>query len=322
MKRVLITGASGYIGSSLAEFLLEEGYELMLASRTKSILSKFERVQNVPVLENFSSMRWANYLQNINTIIFCAGVAHLTKHQIKSAPNSYYDINVKAATNLASQAKSLGIKKFIYISTIGINGKQSKSEIDENSREYTHDSYTRSKLIAERALEKIFLDADVDLVIFRIPMVYGLNAPGNPRKALKLLLSGMAPVGGLRHNQRSFIFIENLKSAVHAVVQSQGKSGLFCVSDGFIYSTYSYFQMLALLNNITFKVIYIPISVFKFFRYLTKNPIIDSIIGDMAVSNQKFSNVFDWIAPYKTITEVKNSNTVKNCTSYKSGVKF
>lgn len=305
MHQVLITGSSGYIGTSIAEALFNNGYKLKLASRKKHILCKNQKVSHIKVSKDFAAMSWRNYLNEVDTIIFCAGVAHEDEKKLNNQEiESFYDVNLKAASNLAKQAKDAKISKFIYLSTAGIHGRFSKEKITELSQIVIENNYTKSKFLAEKSLNNIFKGTEVDLVILRIPMVYGFRAPGNPRKSVELLKKGFVPVKGLNNNKRSFIFIENLKSAILFLMKTEDRSGTFCLSDSFNYSTLQYFEMLATIHKIPFKAIFVPKFVFYIFAFITRKSVFKSLYSDMEISNEKFFHIFKWTPPFDSKSKV------------------
>jgi UDP-glucose 4-epimerase len=206
-KRVLVTGASGFVGRPLVGALAHAGYAVRVAVRRPVSFPSSVDVVIVPDLENFND--WDPILQGVDIVIHLAGLAHADQRDI---PFGKFDkINWIATLFLANAAKKAGIKRFVYISSVRAQvGASAAQTIHEEDKPHPTDHYGRSKLAAEWAIRA----AGVPFTIFRPVVIYGPHPKGNIRTLVRLAQAPLPlPVAGLT-NRRSLLAIDNLVSAI------------------------------------------------------------------------------------------------------------
>lgn len=208
---ILITGASGFIGSSLVPYLKTK-YSVQVLS-----------------LRNYATDN--RNFENVQSIIHLAGVAHKMNNE---NPNDYFKVNRDLTIRFAQDAKKAGVSQFIYISSTKVYGEESII-YNESSVCLPSDPYGKSKLEAEIELKKIESDS-FSVAIIRPPLVYGANVKGNMLKLMSLLIRfKIIPLGGIK-NQRSMVYIGNLVALIEHIVLNQS-SGLILAGDKKQYST-------------------------------------------------------------------------------------
>lgn len=218
----LVTGSSGFIGKHLIE-------------KIGLINSSFKKVSH----KDFASLTLNLSKLNANTIIHLAGRAHVLKETSVSSRYEYYKANCEYALNVARAAVQSGLKRFVYVSSIGVYGRScSSTKISENFSLIPVEDYARSKLEAECELTKLSEELGFELVIVRPALVYGADAPGNIEKLLKLTLKlPVIPIAE-KNNKRSFVYVENLVDFLLLVAEHPNAPGkAFNIADGAI-STY------------------------------------------------------------------------------------
>lgn len=204
---ILITGAGGFIAKSLASSLTN--HKLIGLARNNFQTQAFDHII-ISDITAISSHEKA--LADIDVVIHCAARAHNTKEKVSrlSALELFRAINTEATLQLAQCAAKKNVRRFIFLSSIGVNGNQSDTPFTEQCAENPHDLYAISKHEAEQGLREIANNTDMEVVIIRPPLVYGPNPPGNFSTLLKWVNKGLPLPLGAIHNKRSFIALDNL----------------------------------------------------------------------------------------------------------------
>lgn len=233
--RILVTGATGFIGTRLCELLIDQGHEVRGISRSGS-----GAVAGVDYQTNdfTHAQSTSESLRDIDCVIHLAGRAHvLNKRNDETA--LYRVVNCDATVQFAREALEAGVKRFVFISSIGANGNQSaRQRFTEDSIPAPVAKYARSKLEAEEGLKALLQTSDMQLVIIRPPLVYGADAPGNFRTLLKVVDKGIPSPFALVRNARSLISVDNLALLIALAAQHPDAGGqVFLASDGSDVST-------------------------------------------------------------------------------------
>lgn len=205
---ILVTGSSGFIGNRLVDVLGEYGHEVLSYSR-KSHISCFPSIERV---QDIAPSLLREY--NIDVIVHLAGLAHVQSSQGEDFIEKFREVNLAPTIALAKSAIESGVKRFIFLSTIGVNGVFSVQPFSVFDNPSPTEPYSKSKLEAERALENLCANSNMELVIVRPPLVYGPNAPGNFGSLKRLVLTGLPLPLGAIHNMRSMVALDNLISLV------------------------------------------------------------------------------------------------------------
>src|SRR5664279_3959177 len=206
-KRVLFTGASGFIGRPLVAALLRAGYAVRAVTRRQGSFPDSVEVAIVPDLKNH--IDWNPILRGVDIVIHLAGMVHSKIPE--SAYSEFDQVNWMATQRLANAAKEVGIERFVYISSVRAQvGASAVQIIREQDVAVPTNQYGRSKLAAEQAIRA----ADVPFTIFRPVVIYGPNPKGNMRTLVRLARSYLPlPVASFT-SRRSLLGVENLISAI------------------------------------------------------------------------------------------------------------
>lgn len=235
MGKVLVTGATGFIGGAICSVLAEKeknGHEVIALVRSNQGSPRVQCDARV-VGELGSSFRWPETL-NVDCVIHCAGRAHMLTDAASNPLAEFRRVNLDGTMELAREAAAAGVKRFIFISSIGVNGSETRAtSFSEASEPAPTANYALSKLEAEEALLELQGTTAMEIVIIRPPLVYAAEAPGNFERLLKVVHSGVPlPFSGVR-NARSMVALENLVDfIIQCIDHPAAANQIFLVSDG------------------------------------------------------------------------------------------
>jgi nucleoside-diphosphate-sugar epimerase len=237
-----MTGANGFIGSGLVSMLLAEGdVQLRLALRANTVMpGNSTRLDQIAVGNIDSDTQWDAALEDVQVVVHLAARAHRLRDESKDPLQAFRDTNFHGTQRLARAAAKRGVKRFIYVSSIGVNGLNTeiKKPFSESDEPHPHNAYAISKWEAEQALIKISQASGMEFVIIRPPLVYGRDAPGNFAQLLKIVASGIPLPLASVHNLRSLIGLDNLLDFINiCCIHPNAANQTFVVADGHDLST-------------------------------------------------------------------------------------
>lgn len=297
IKRVLLTGSTGFVGSSL-HAALDAAYSVVATSRSSQIV--WNGSQTIGVGDLSGKTTWTPVLQDIDCVVHVAGRAHKLNDKVESPLSEFRKVNVDASLNLARQASAAGVKRFIFISSIGVHGANTTERpLTELSPLIPHTDYALSKLEAERGLKDISLEGGMELVILRPPLIYAGHAPGNFRLLLKLVSSGLPlPFLGVS-NQRSMIALENLVDLITLCIEHPAAANqIFLVSDGLDISTPQIIRCLSEGMRRKVRLFPLPGSLINVgAKLLGRKTMRDQLYGSLAIDSSKVRELLGWTAP-------------------------
>lgn len=301
MSNLLITGANGYIGSALALELTLTTNHIVRASIRKKTIKLPSQIQVIENMEVSDNTNWTDALRDIDAVIHCAARVHIMKEKSQNSILEFKEINADGTLNLARQAASLGVKRFIFLSTIGVNGAETINhsfKADDIPKPYS--LYSESKLEAEIGLKKISEETDMAIVIIRPPMVYGPNAPGNFSTLLRFMkLRIPLPLGAIK-NKRSFVFIGNLVDLIiRCIEHPNAENQIFLVSDDHDISTTQLLQNVRKALKKFTLLLPVPMNILSLIaRYSGNERIAQQLLSSLEIDIKKTKLLLGWKPPF------------------------
>jgi nucleoside-diphosphate-sugar epimerase len=246
--KILVTGASGFIGNFLLTALRDAGHEVRAASRSRVAQRGIDYV-SAPELGPDAD--WSRALNGVDVVIHLAGRAHVPSKNADAETNEVYSrINTEGTRALADQAAAAGVKHFVFLSSCHAVAAESEVQITEKTQSNPLTAYGRSKLEAERATRKALSNTACAWTILRPPLVYGKGNKANFGLLLKLVKSGIPLPLASVCNRRSFIYVENLVDVIVACLGNPKAFGkTYLPSDGEDVSTPELIRKIAKANQ-------------------------------------------------------------------------
>lgn len=284
--KVLVTGASGFLGAALVREFHRLGWKVIAAVRIPSSPNTWLSGIEELVTGSLESAEWGSTLTGVDCIVHCAARAHVKSDETIDQLEAYREVNVVGTMRLAQEGFSAGVQRFVFISSIGVNGKQSIKPFTEADLPNPKDFYALSKLEAEEALMSLSIQSCTEVVIVRPPLVYGPAAPGNFASLVRWVMLGIPlPLGDV-YNRRSFVALENLVSLI-VLCSDRGRSRaaanqVFVVADGEDVSTTTLLQKVA-------QAAFRPSRLLPFPELLLRGML--SIVGRSLVAEQLLGNL-------------------------------
>ncbi|QIH09990.1 MULTISPECIES: NAD-dependent epimerase/dehydratase family protein [unclassified Pseudomonas] len=298
--KVLVTGATGFVGRSLLQWLLRQpNYDVVGACRSPQ-QARTSSPEIISVGELSAETDWQAALTNVEVVVHLAARAHVLKEQDADPKTKFQRTNVDGTLALATQALAAGVRRFIFISSIGVNGNFTSGQaFNETSTPAPHADYARSKLEAESRLQDLLNETEMELVIIRPPLVYAGHAPGNFRRLQKLIASNVPLPFAMVKNQRSMIALENLVDFIGCCIQHPlAANELFLISDNADISTAQMARYLA--KGMGRKATLLPIP--RRFLYwgaklLGNEGLYIQLCGSLVIDSRKSRTLLGWQPP-------------------------
>ncbi|WP_180097128.1 MULTISPECIES: NAD-dependent epimerase/dehydratase family protein [unclassified Acinetobacter] len=298
MSRILITGGNGFVGKALIFELLKKNIYQVI-SLVRSLKDEQQLIEQILANNIFK----ANLPDNIDVIIHLAGRAHILNDQSVDPLTEFRKVNVEGTLQLARQALDKKVKRFIFMSSIGVNGSVTLQQpFTEDAIPQPHADYAVSKLEAEEELKKLFAGSDTELVIIRPPLVYAAHAPGNFARLLKLVATNLPLPFARTQNKRSFVALENLVDFIQVCIEHPNAANqTFLVADQNSISTRELVQYLKQGMEKPPYFIYIPQPLMKLgAACVGKSKLYEQLFESLEVDASKAQKLLGWIAPLST----------------------
>lgn len=298
---LLVTGGTGFLGQALLHKLLLSGRRPLITAvrRNKTDFPAEVRVEWVNELG--SSTDWTACFQEVEVVIHCAARAHVMKDETSDPLLEYRRVNVKGTLALAEQAVKAGVRRFIYISSIKVNGERTASNNPFNAEDIPapEDAYGISKLEAEQGLLALARNTGMEVVIIRPPLVYGPGVKGNFASMVRWVRKGMPLPLGAVHNKRSLVALENLVDFIALCADPErsprAANEVFLISDGEDVSMTELLRKVASAYNVTPRLLPIPVLwVQTTARLLGKRAVADRLLGSLVVDSSKARDLLGW----------------------------
>jgi nucleoside-diphosphate-sugar epimerase len=296
MKRVLITGANGFIGTTLCKKLLNKNFCVYGAVRPGKSSFLPEGVEAVHIKSIDGDTDWKNILENIHAVVHLAARVHIMKDSVSNPFDEYRKVNIMGSERLAQSAAGCGVKRFVFMSSVKVNGEENIRAYKESDATFPKDSYGISKMIAENRLREIASKTGMELVILRPPLVYGSGVKANFLNLIKTVHKRRPLPLSKVYNRRSFIYIKNLVDAVITCIKHPGAAGqTYFVSDDEDISTPDLIRKIASALNTSPRIFPFPrVLLFTIGKILGKGSSLEKLIGSLTVDISKIKQELGW----------------------------
>lgn len=296
MKNILVTGATGFVGSFAALTLSGDGHKVTAAVRrfVDLPLCTVVKVQDID-----ANTDWSVALSGCKIVVHTAACAHIDGKSTIDFSAQYRRVNIEGTLNLARQAAEAGVERFIFISSIGVNGSSSEKPFTEEDTPCPVGLYARSKWEAEQGLWEIQRELGFDLVIIRPPLVYGPDAPGNFGRLIRWIEKGIPLPLGAVNNYRSLIGIDNLVDLVSTCIEHPlAANQVFLAGDGADLSTTDLLLRVSISMGKPCRLIALPRCWLMFAANLFgKKSVAQRLLYSLQVDITKSRNLLGWEPP-------------------------
>lgn len=299
MLRVLLTGATGFIGSEIVRQLAKVGrYSLVAAVRRPCCLTSCEHVHVIGEL--CDSVDWTDALAGVGVVVHAAARAHVMLADATDPSAGYRHINVDGTLALAKQAAKAGVRRFIFISSIGVNGNITTRPFRANDSPGPAEPYAFSKRDAEQGLWRIQQETGMQVVVVRPPLVYGPGAPGNFGSLVRWIEKGIPLPLGAIHNKRSLVGIENLVDLIIRCIDHPAAANqVLLAGDGEDLSTTELLRGVGQAMGKPARLIPVPAGMLQFGAMLLgKRAMAQRLLGSLQVDISKTCELLDWKPPH------------------------
>jgi len=300
-KQVLLTGANGFVGKALGKKLLDERFKVAGAVRSENLFTDLPLgISPVKVDPIGPHTNWAEALNGVDVVVHLAARVHVMQDAEIDPLAAFRPVNVDGTTRLASCASKANVRRFIFLSSVKVNGEESPIPYNEEMEGNPLDPYGQSKWEAEQALRKIADETGLEVVILRPPLVYGPGVKANFLKLLRLVKRGLPLPLSTVHNRRSMIYLENLTDAINACIDHpHAANRTFLISDAQDISTPTLIRMLAKAMGKKSRMLPLPIPLLKTLGKVSgRSAEIQRLVGSLCIDSRQFRSTLGWQPPF------------------------
>ena len=297
--KVAVSGANGFVGRAVLSRLIHENRSATAFVREGGAQQLGEIDVAVASLDDRTS--WAGALRQCSVFIHCAGRAHITNDPGRNALHEFREVNTDLTLALARSTAAAGIKRFVFVSSIGVNGLTSGQEAFTPEGEANPQTpYSISKYEAEQGLQAISQETGLEVVVVRPPLVYGAGAPGNFGTLVAMFRRGWPlPLGAVTKNRRSYVALPNLVDLLVTVCDHPAAANqVFLVSDGEDLSTVDLLRRLSAAMGRPARLLPVPVELLALgAKMLSKPEVFQSLCGSLQVDIGKTRELLGWHPP-------------------------
>lgn len=306
MKNICITGANGFIGKYICKKLLDDKKNLIGIIRSKNLPFISPGIRFISVSGNWLNADWKKIFNNTECIVHCAAKVH--SFNSEDSLETYCTANTMITKKLAIEAINAGVKRFIFLSTIKVNG-ESTSTVSPDSTKFKkknmftisddpnpQDFYSISKFKAEKVLWEIAEKNDLEVVVIRLPLVYGNGVKGNLARLSKLIKLNIPLPFNSIHNKRSLIGIDNLVDLISRCIHHPKANGrTFLASDDEDLSTPDLIRLMALSMGKKVFLFSLPTFILNFLGFFFgKKQIVNRLLGSLRIDISYTKKTLNW----------------------------
>lgn len=302
--KVLLTGASGFVGKATLAVAKQKGVLVVPVFRSLESANTFDYASaNCAVIPSLlADTNWQGALLGVDVVIHCAARVHVLNDAEVDTLATFRSVNLEGTLNLARQAALAGVKRFIFLSSIKVNGESTQpgSPYGATDLAAPEDAYGISKAEAEAGLRHLSFETGMEVVIIRSPLVYGPGVKGNFSSLLRWVACGLPlPLGSVTTNRRSLVGLDNLVDLILTCVDHpKAANQTLLVSDAEDLSTADLLRRIGKSLNRPARLIPVPVSILNIVsRLLGKSSIAQRLLGSLQVDISKTCTLLNWKPP-------------------------
>lgn len=309
-SQVLITGATGFVGKHLCQTLLENGWRVKATGRHPQFEISHPQLEYHCVGDINGETQWETLLKGVDVVVHLASRVHQMKERKMQGLAEYQEINVRGTQQLAKAAIANDVKRFIYLSTIKVNGEKTiDMPFRAEDRPRANDAYSLSKLQGEQILQEEARRSGMEWVIIRPVLVYGANVRGNFRQLITLTKSWWPLPFLWVKNKRSLVSVYNLCDFIRCcLTHPNAQREVFLVSDDNDLSTPQLVRILRKARGRASLLFPFPTSLLQALGVLLLHPrAMERLLGSLQVNIEKSKRLLQWTPPFDVISSVQKT---------------
>lgn len=300
MKCILLTGASGFVGSAIQQRIVADGQHCLTIAVRRAV-DPPSAVRVVPVTDLTADTDWSSALQGVDIVIHSAARVHVMNETSADPLAEFRKVNVDGTLALARQAVEAGVKRFVFVSSVKVSGEETthKRVYTADDVAYPCDPYGISKYEAEQALLKLAKKTGLEVSIVRPVLVYGPGVKANFLSMMKWIKLGVPLPFGAIHNKRSLVALDNLVDLILTCTEHPAAvNQVFFASDGNDLSTTQMIQQLGVAFGKPVRLLPVPMSWLNLiFTALGKKGLSQRLCGSLQVDITKNKKLLGWAPP-------------------------
>lgn len=303
MQSILITGGAGFVGASLCSRLSSGGCWNVSAAMRGSVTGDVSasRCNQVAVGEIGPDTDWSAIVTEVDFIVHLAARVHVMRDSVLDPLAEFRRVNVAGTLNLAKQAASAGVRRFVFISSVKVNGEETLpgSPFKETDSPAPQDAYAISKLEAEQGLLALVAESGMEVVIIRPPLVYGPGVKANFLSMMRWLARGVPLPFGAMKNQRSLVALDNLIDFIVTCLEHPAAANqIFLVSDGEDMSTTELLRRTAAALGKSARLLPVSQAILALsFKMVHQDALSQRLCGSLQLDITKARNLLGWNPP-------------------------
>lgn len=300
MSNLLVTGANGFVGQALCAKALRCGLHVKGAVRSSSELPAGAEPVIIGAING--ETEWTDALRGVDIVVHLAARVHVMKDTAADPLAEFIKVNLHGTANLARQAARAGVRRFVYVSSIKVNGEETHGgqKFSVADTPAPQDPYGVSKWEAEQALHRVARETGLEVVVVRPPLVYGSGVKGNFAQMLGVVAKRIPLPFASVFNLRSLIYVGNLADALITCATHPAAAGqTYLVCDGEDVSTPDLLRQLASAMNVPSLLLPCPPSLLRLAGKLTgKSQQMERLLGSLRVDSSKIRRDLNWVPPH------------------------
>lgn len=307
---MLITGSNGFVGHFLAHYLSDAEHDVIHTYRRLQDGLDTGNASHFAVGDIDAQTDWKLALGCVDIVVHLAARVHVMQETHTDPLQAFRSVNTSGTLNLARQAVIAGVKRFVYLSSIKVNGEQTfDTPFFADDELNPQDPYALSKFEAEQQLLALGTETGLEIVIIRPPLVYGPGVKGNFSRLIKLVEKSIPLPFSRINNSRSLVNIQNLCSLIQVCLSHPKAAGeVFLVSDGQDISTSELFEIIAKALDKKSRIFYLPkLWIYFASRLLNRSAEYERLFGSLQVDISKNEKLLGWVPSISVDEGISNA---------------